>query len=146
MMVLLSVATLGLIVFGYFVMCRLDSFIERGGFAGDTLGRANYGALVYGSPKAVASIQKAGIVCRQLEMPTFPDDGPYSAFFVLSQDDCENLALCYSAKRADSGIYVVARCNTPVLYRAFEAAKADRILASEEQVDALFADFGGVGR
>lgn len=87
MTILLAVTTIELLVLGFFVMQRLDNFIERGGILDSPQGRANHGILLYGAPGVEEKIHKIGMKCKILTDPIFPEDGLYSALFALSQDD-----------------------------------------------------------
>lgn len=146
MTVLLIITTLGVILLGYLVMCRLDNFLEEGGILDSPQGRANQGVLVYGAPDVTEKINRAGMKCRNLTTPTFPEDGFYSALFALSGDDRGNLAICHAAKHTDPGITIIARCNAPELRDVFETMGANRLLGTGEPIDALLAELWGVGR
>lgn len=146
MTILLAVTTVGLLVLGFFVMRRLDDFIERGGILDSPQGRANQGILIYGAPEVEEKIHRIGMKCKILIDPIFPEDSLYSALFALSQDDCANLALCQMAKQTDPGITMIARCSAPKLQGVFEAMGVSRLLGSEESVDPLLAELGGVSR
>lgn len=146
MTVLLIITTLGIILLGYAVMYRIDHFMERGGFADSPQGRANQGLLIYGAPELVPRMQRAGVKCKALADPAFPDDGLYAALFALSEDDYKNLAVCKAAKDIDPGIYIVARCGAPELCVIFEITGADRLLGAGEPVDTLLAELCGAGR
>lgn len=141
---LLIISMLGMILLGYVIMCRIDRFIEKGGIIDSPQGRENQGTLVYGAPEAILKIQKAGMKCRTLMNPIFPEDGLYSAFFILSGDDQINLVLSRAAKKFDPGIFVIARCNDPKLIDIFGAAGADRVLRLDEPIDSLLAEIRGI--
>ena len=146
MKVLLGIASLGIILLGYLIMCRVDKFLERGGILDSPQGRANQGILVYGAPDVVKKIHKRGMSCRTLTTLTFPEDGLYSALFALSGDDCGNLAVCHAAKRADPGITIVARCSTPQMRDAFKAAGVHKVLDAGEPIDGLLAELWSVDK
>ena len=84
--------------------------------------------------------------CKILTEPIFPEDGLYSALFALSQDDSSNLLLSNMARQADPGITIIARCSAQNLQGAFEAIGVSRLLGSEESVDPLLAELGGISR
>ncbi|WP_312938971.1 hypothetical protein [Oscillibacter sp.] len=144
MTILLAATTVRLLVLGFFVIQRLNNFIERGGFLDSPQGRANQGILIYGAPEIEENIHKRGMKCRILTDPIFPEDSLYSALFALSQDDCANLALCHTARQADPGITMIARCSAPNLQDVFEALGVIRLLRAEESVSLLLAELGGV--
>lgn len=146
MTILLAVTTVGLLTLGYFVMRRLDDFIERGGILDSPQGRVNQGILIYGAPEVEEKIHKIGMKCKILTDPVFPEDGLYSALFALSQDDRGNLALCHMARQADPGITIIARCSAPNLQGVFKTMGVSRLLGAGEPVDLLLAELGGAGR
>lgn len=146
MTVLLIFTALGTFLLGYYMMRRLDLFFEKDSFLDGPQGRANQGMLVYGAPDVAEKIKKCGMKCKLLMTLTFPEDGFYSALFALSGDDSKNLAICHAAKRADPGIYIIARCNAPDLREIFENTGAERLLGAGESVDALLAEMRGIGR
>lgn len=146
MTILLGFTTAGLLVLGFFVMRRLDTFIERGGILDGPQGRANQGILIYGAPEVEEKIHKIGMKYKILTDPIFPRDGLYSALFALSQDDRDNLALCHMAKQADPGITMIARCSTPKLQGVFKTMGVSRLLGAEESVDLLLAELGGISK
>ncbi|MEA4933787.1 MAG: NAD-binding protein [Lawsonibacter sp.] len=143
---LLFITTLGVILLGYLVMCRLDNFLERGGILDSPQGRVNQGVLVYGAPDVAEKINRAGMKCRNLAALPFPEDGLYSALFALSGDDRGNLAICHAAKHADPGITIIARCSAPELRGVFETMGANRLLGTDESIDALLAELWGASR
>ncbi|WMJ82685.1 NAD-binding protein [Oscillospiraceae bacterium LTW-04] len=146
MTALLVFAALGTFLLGYFIMYRLDLFFENENFLDGAKGRANQGVLVYGAPDVVEKMKKSGIKCKALLTSSFPEDDFYSALFALSGDDSKNLAICHAAKRADPGIYIIARCNAPDLCKIFEDTGAERLLNAGESVDALLGEMRGIGR
>lgn len=146
MTILLTVATMGMLMLGYFVMRRLDNFIERGGILDSPQGRANQGVLIYGAPEVEEKIHKIGMKCKILTEPIFPADGPYAALFALSRDDRGNLALCHMARQADPGITIIARCGAPNLQGVFETMGVSRLLGADESVGPLLAELRGVCR
>lgn len=146
MTILLLIATLGMMLFGYIVMYHLDNFLESGGIGDSPQGRANRGILIYGAPKITEKIQKAGLKCRDLTALVFPDHDFYSALFALSADDYCNLAICRSAKHIDPGITIIARCNLPELRSVYETIGINRLLDANESIDTLIAELWGDGQ
>ena len=145
MTILLIITALGVGLVGYFVMRRIDRYVDGGNILDSPEGRQNCGVLVYGAPDAVSGIQKAGLRCNELKETAYPADGLYAALFALSGDDRANLVLVQAAKRADPGIYILARCNAPELRPVFEAAGASSLIGEGEPVAPLIAQFGGTG-
>ncbi|MEA5060316.1 MAG: NAD-binding protein [Candidatus Pelethousia sp.] len=144
-MTMLLIATVGVVLLGYAIMHRIDTFIRNGSEVHSPQGHANRGILVYGAPTVASKIQKAGGACSVLAELSFPQDGFYSAFFALSEDDDKNLILCHAAKQADPGIYIIVRCNTPAMRELFEMAGASRLIDADESLDPVFAELWGVG-
>ncbi len=144
--VLLIITTLGIVLLGFLVMRRLDSFINSGGVLDSSQGRANQGVLVYGAPDVAKKIHNAGLRYKTLSTPIFPEDGFYSALFALSGDDLTNLTICRAAKNSDPGITIIARCSSPELRSVYEAVGCNRLLDTNETVDELLAELRGTGR
>ncbi|MPM92332.1 hypothetical protein SDC9_139467 [bioreactor metagenome] len=146
MAVLLIFTALGTFLLGYLVMYRLDLFFAKSGFLDGPTGRINQGVLVYGAPDVAEKLNKSGMKCKVLMTLPFPEGDYYSAVFALSGNDEQNLAVCHAAKRADPGIYIIARCNTPALREIFEDTGAERLLAAGEPIDPLLAEMRSVVR
>jgi hypothetical protein len=135
--------SLGMLVLGYLVMRGIDGFLERGGIIDSPQGRAHRGALVYGPPGVIPQIERAGLPCKLLAEPSFPDEYRYAALFILSENDGANLALLLAAKRADPDIFVVARANARALYAAYGNAGANRVICEGESLESLLAELSG---
>lgn len=144
MVILLFIATLGIMSLGYLIMYRLDNFIETGGISDSPQGRANQGILIYGEPETTAKLQKAGIKCRTLTTLMFPEQDLYSALFALSADDSSNLAICHSARCIDPGITIIARCNMPEFQSIYETIGTSKLLNANESLDSLLAELWGI--
>lgn len=143
MTILLIVCTLGIIILGFAVMRHIDHFIAHGGIIDSPQGRANQGVLVYGAQGIADILQKHGVKYRVLAEPFFPDDGYYSSLFALSSNDDNNLIICHAANQADSGIYIVARCNAFLLREIYADAGANYILGADESIDTLLVELWG---
>lgn len=146
MTITLAITTIAVVLFGCFVMRRLDDFIERGGILDSPQGRANQGVLIYGAPDVAEKIHKTGMKYKIITVPDFPKDGLYSALFALSRNDRSNLSICYAAKHADPGITIIARCNAPELRGVFEIMGVSRLLGAEEAIDTLLVELWGADR
>ncbi len=144
MMVLLLIMTVGMILFGYLFMWRIDNFLGRGGIIDSPQGRTNRGVLLYGAPEVSRKITEAGIKCKTLTDLAFPEDEYYSALFALSWDDDKNLTICHAAKHADPGILVIARCNLPELSGVYEAAGVNKLLNAGEPIEELLTKLWGI--
>lgn len=143
-MVLFVIAfSLGMLVLGYLVMRRIDSFLERGGIIDSPQGRAHRGVLVYGPPALIPKIERAGLPCKMLAEPSFPDEYRYAALFILSENDSANFALLVAAKRADPDIFVIVRANARELREAFGNAGANRVICEGESLESLLAELTG---
>lgn len=59
MIVLLIIVLIGVIFYGYFLMGRLDQFIERGGFIKEPEASKEKEILLYGEPETIDTISHA---------------------------------------------------------------------------------------
>lgn len=146
MTILLILSTLGVMLFGFFVMLRLDNILAKGCILESPHSRANQGVLLYGAPDAKEKICRIGLKCTTLTMLSFPEDGFYSALLALSGDDGGNIAICRAAKRSDPDIAIIARCNAPELREVYEAVGASRLLDAGESIDGLLTELWGINR
>jgi hypothetical protein len=141
MSVLLVITTLGIIFLGYLIMRRIDNFMAGGGFADSREGRRKMGVLVFGSHAAACAALDAGIQCTELTEPVLPqDNGYYSAIFILSEREPENLALCRAARREDPDILIIVRCADSCLKEVYTELGACHILTPDQPVEAMLSE------
>lgn len=142
----LVIATLGAVALGFFIMRRIDAFIEGGGFLDSPHGRANAGFLVFGSHAEAERLRRAGFRCVETEVPDIVAEVRYAALFAVSDSDEDNLLMCRNAKAYDPGMPVIARCGSARLREAYLGSGADRVLAPGETLDALLSELRGIRR
>jgi hypothetical protein len=143
MIVLLIVVMAGILLYGYFLMRRLDQFIERGGFAREPDEKAKMDILLYGEPEMLVQVHRA-LTDAQIRFdvtdePEVPDGTAYRWIAALSKDDERNLLVCLAARRKNASIRTMAKCNDRVYEEVFrqtgitvvlhEGDAAQRILA-----------------
>ena len=111
----LIVCTAGVLLFGYYIMVRLDRFMENGGFADSAQSRAKHAVLLYGDPEltgvAAGCLDSRGVTWRAAPSAPLADNASFLAVIALSRRDTENLALCRQAKRLCPDALTFAWCN-----------------------------------
>jgi len=127
----------GTVLFGYFVVRRMDRFFSYRGPDSAPPGRQKAELLVFGTPAELERIQAAGFRCLMADAFFLPENGCFSALLALCGDDAENLAMCRKMRRCDPEIYVIARSGTALLSEAYTAAGADRILLPGESLEGI---------
>jgi len=115
MTAVLIVCMAGVVLFGYAVMCRLDKFMENGGFAESARARSRVAVLVYGDMELVGAagdcLDRLGVTWQQSPSAEIPDSASFLAVVALSRSDRENLALCRRAKQLWPDAMTLAWCN-----------------------------------
>lgn len=135
-------ALIGIALLGYFIMNRLDSFFEKGGFIDRPLTKTNHKLLIYCAeqPEPLLSrlepeLQRQGILCNYLTEPHVPAPDDLLAVLALSERDLDNLLLCHEAKRLRSDVYTIALCNDQLYQHFFADAGIDQILTEDQPAD-----------
>ena len=122
----LVVAMSGILLYGYYLMRRLDRFIAAGGIPESPAARRQSAVLIFGGPEIsgtlAASLEEKGIT---YEVTDHPDLLEYSAFLAvaaISESDLDNLLLCSEAKRLRPDILSFAICNDMTYKSVFDNA------------------------
>jgi hypothetical protein len=145
MSALLVITALGIIILGYLIMRRIDSFIADGGFIDSREGRRKMGVLIFGSHAAACAALNAGIQCTELVEPALPqNNGYYSAIFILSEHESENLALCRAAHQEDPDLCIIVRCADSRLKEVYTKLGACHVLSPDEPVEAMLSELWGI--
>lgn len=145
MSVLLVITALGILLLGYLIMRRIDNFIAGGGFVESWEGRKKMGVLIFGSHAAACAALNAGIQCTELTEPALPqDNGYYSAIFLLSEQESENLVLCRAVHREDPDLLIIVRCADTRLKEVYTKLGACHILSPDEPVEAMLSELWGI--
>ncbi len=125
MIALLIIISVGVILYGYMLMGRLDRFMERGGFAGElkSVAVSEREILLYGERKTIEAIasalEKAAITYDHTNELEIKDQVTYDWVGAFSKDDESNLFLCMLAKRKNESIHMMAKCNDMIYESIF---------------------------
>ena len=115
MIVLLVIVSIGILLYGYVLMCRLDRFFERGGFAQILQAPLQKEILLYGEQPAMDEIRHMlddqHILYDYTGKPDIEGDAVYRWIGAFSKDDADNLLICMVGKRRNSAVRTIAVCN-----------------------------------
>lgn len=147
MIVLLIIVLIGIILYGYFLMGRLDQFIERGGFVKEPEASTEKEILLYGEPETIDRISHAldaaAITYDFTTEPTIKDGTIYHWIGAFSKDDTNNLLICLSAKRKNSGIRIMAKCNNNIYENVFKQTGITMIFQKDIPINRILACLRG---
>ncbi len=135
MAVLLMVFFAGTILGGYLLMCRLDQFIDRGGFVREPEAATEKEILLYGDRKTITEIGRAlddaAITYDCTTEPAIRGSTTYHWIGACSGDDLDNILICLSAKRKNHQIRTIAKCNDRTYETIFQQTGVAVILPNE---------------
>lgn len=121
MTALLIIVSVGIILYGYLLMCRLDCFIERGGFTKESDASKEKEILLYAEKEIIDEIKlvldNADVTYDCTTEPEIKDSTIYHWIGAISNDDANNLLICLSAKRRNSSVCTIAKCNN-IIYES----------------------------
>lgn len=147
MIVLLVIVSIGILLYGYFLMDRLDQFIEQGGFIQDPEVPKEKEILLYGEPETIDEISHAldaaAITHDFTAEPIIKDGMIYHWIGAFSKDDVDNLLICLSAKRKNSGIRTMARCNNTIYENVFKQTDITMIFQNDIPINQILACLRG---
>lgn len=131
-----------MLFFGYYLMRRLDKFLDSGGFSGSTAARTKQAVLIFGEPEIAGPLArhlgKKGVTYRITDRPDISDDAAFLAVAAISGSDLDNLLLCAHAKRLWPDVLSFAVCNDITYKNVFDSTGIDRIFVpGPEQPDLL---------
>lgn len=115
----LVISMVGVFIFGFLLMRRVDGFLTGGGFhktPGDSVVKD---VLVFSecakqSDEMNAIKDSLGGLAKQYDIinkPQIPEKCRYGIVVSISDNDMENLMLCAMAKRLYVDVFTVAKCN-----------------------------------
>lgn len=125
MIALLIITSVGVILYGYMLMGRMDRFMERGGFAGElkSIAVLEREILLYGGRKTIdaitSALEDAAITYDHTNELEIKDEVTYHWVGAFSKDDESNLFICMLAKRKNESIRMMAKCNDMVYENIF---------------------------
>lgn len=147
MTVLLIIALVGIILYGYLLVGRLDRFIERGGFAKEPEPFGEKEILLYGEQETIDEISHAlhdaAVTYDYTTEPEIMDNITYHWIGAFSKDDMDNLLICLSAKRKNADIHTMAKCNNMIYENIFRQIGIGVILQNDVSATRILACLRG---
>lgn len=154
MTVLLIVTAAGIVVFGYFLMGRIDRFFsgEKNSrdIASDFFGAGHKNAVLIFDPKTGTAgypscdvLPEDLVKCVATDEPEIPGSFHFNALFALSGSDIDNLLLCCKVRHRFPKAYLCAVCNDLAHVGLYRDARVNRILSGRLPPDALRAFIRG---
>ena len=147
MIVLIIVVSVGVLLYGYLLMQRLDRFIERGGFAKEPDDPAEMDILLYGELEMLEEMRRAlddaRIRCDLTAEPEIPDSAAYRWIAALSKDDASNLLVCLAARRKNKDIRTMAKCNDRIYEDVFRRMGVTVVLHGDPTANRILACLKG---
>ena len=115
----LVISMIGVFVFGYILIGRVDSFLEKGGFSGFSGDTVRKDVLVFSSSEKqnneaesmISSLTDLSLSYDIVQRPQIPDKCSYDIVLTISGNDMDNLMLCATAKRVYTKVFTLAKCN-----------------------------------
>jgi hypothetical protein len=151
MFVLFVIVSVGVILYGYFLMSRLDRFIERGCFG--TLPEhpvepsVEKEILLYGDRETIEEIRQAldqaSITYDGTTEPEISEGIYYHWIGAFSDDDGNNLLICLLAKRKNGQVRTMAKCNNSIYERIFRQTGITVILQNDVPPSRIIACLKG---
>lgn len=128
-----AIAAAGILLYGYYLMRRLDKFLDTGGFGNSAAVRSNRAVLIFGEPEIAEPLarylREKGVTYRVVEDPDLSGDTVYLAVAAVSGSDLDNLLMCARAKRLRPDISSFAVCNDTTYQNVFDSTGIDRVFA-----------------
>ncbi len=147
MIVLLVIASIGVILYGYFWMSRLDRFFAQGGFTKEPETSMQKDILLYGEQKTVGEISHtldaAAITYDLTTEPDIKDGVTYRWIGAFFRKRYEYLLICLSAKRKDENTRTMAKCNDMIYENIFRQTGITVILQNDVPADRILAFLKG---
>lgn len=147
MIVLLIIVSVGIILYGYLLMDRLDRFITQGGFVKEPEASIEKEILLYGELDIIDEISLAldvtSITYDRTTEPEIKDGSSYQWIGAFSKNDANNLFICMSAKRKNINIRTMAKCNDMIYKNVFKQMDITVVLPNEVPVRQILAYFKG---
>lgn len=145
MIVLLVIFSAGFILYGYLLMGRLDRFIENNGFSKEEKNFTQKEILLCGEEEIIdplsRALDEAAVTYDRESQSEAEDSGSVfyrwvGAFFA---DDEKNLLICLMAKRKNSAVCTMAKCNDRLFENIFRQTGVTVILQNEIPVNRVLA-------
>ncbi|MPN63706.1 hypothetical protein SDC9_211471 [bioreactor metagenome] len=146
--VLLIVVVIGAILVGYMAVSRVDRFFDRGGFTkqADTVGITKE-IFLYGDQKVVEALSedlnRAKITNDWATDPDMRAGVNYHWIGAFSFNDEDNLLACLSAKRNQTDIHTMAKCNDITYQNVFKQTEIMVVLQGDLTASQIIAHMKG---
>lgn len=134
--IILALGILCVILFGYCLMKKFDAFFADGRKAHPPEDSRNR-VLLFGLSSNVSvldALDRLKIGYDLAETGSFIPQDKYTMVFACSDNDIDNLLVCSSAKKTDSGLFTVAKCNDKLYETVFRRADVDKIVFDTKSV------------
>ena len=128
-------------------MDSLDLFIKNGGFIAEPEAIIVKEILLYGEMETLDelshALDSALVSYDSTTEPEIQDGINYHWIGALSKDDEENLLLCLSAKRKNSNIRTIAKCNNAIYENVFRQTGITVILNRDLSINQILTCLRG---
>lgn len=143
-MILIILGVIGTMLFGYFIMSRLDAFFQKGGFIDSPAAKTEKSLVLFCAQQADQLLERLESLLQQhglryclVSEPHVPLPVSVLAVLAISDNDLDNLLLCHEARHVSADIYTIALCNDPLFTKFFRDAGIDRVLTGNQPADVL---------
>jgi len=133
---ILAFGILCVIIFGYCLMKKIDLFFT-GNNKADPSGENRDRVLLFGLSSDTVVLDALNHLKIRYDLADsefFIPPDQYTMVFACSDDDINNLLICSSARRSDSEIFTVAKCNNRLYEAVFRRADVDKIIFDTKSV------------
>ena len=148
MVPLVILAITGYIIFGYFVMNKIDIFIEKDvvGTTADCIGKKSISKknlLLFGNNELAKAVVKyctdRGIEFRFIEYYNELDFGyEYSLLLALSNNDVDNLMISAIGKKVCSIPHIVSLCNNNENLKIYDSLDMEKVITLDNDIGYMF--------
>lgn len=140
---MLIILMVGVILLGFRIMARIDTFIENGGFEERQAVQINK-ILMFGEQNIVhdisCNLMENNIPYCITKEPDVPENTAFHIVMALSDNDMDNLLLCNKAIHIYPHALTIAKCNDHIYKNVFDSVGIGHILSGPITSDTvLFA-------
>jgi hypothetical protein len=132
---ILVLTLLCIIIFGFYLMKRLDAFLAGGVLLNSSKNISHI--LFFGlssDSDIINALENINVIYDLTDNECFAPLNIYNIVFACSENDMNNLMICSSAKRSDSSIYTVAKCNNKLYETVFRRDEVDKIVFDSRSI------------
>ncbi len=144
----LVIAFIGIFLFGYYLMFRVDRFLSAEGFTdGPAVVSAKHTILVYGETELAEALvdylREKGVTYLVTNRPDIPENASFLAIAAVSKNDTDNLLLCSQAKKLWPGVILFAVCNDLTYKNLFDFTGVNQIFTGSYETSVLLESLKG---